>query len=405
MDKPKKKFDRRIALLAAKEVVDAISPACERIIVAGSLRRRKLYASDAELLYIPTFKTEKDGLFDTQQVNQVDLILEKLIKDGIIEKRKNALGSFVFGPKNKLMLHVPTGIPVDFFSVLQQPCPVCSIQHASTGSDHTPRPAKPEAVQSEMRCVPKTLSDPQPEGVQQNVLGEASMARRQGAKDGQALPDDDVHSVPSKVSEQELLEGKEGVFSEMQPHSQSESDAGKAKMDGSKGIQKQSGVHSGVRPQGEEARLEKRIDTSAPISDSETPGEVAQTMGVRAPQKREEGRQPIGESGNREQQKAPRPNPVSSLLENISHSLKRPKCELCGGLGWIAPTWFNYLVCRTGGARNNILIAEAYKRKGLHWDVYGIGYTDRDGNRHRNVTEQDVYANAGLKYLEPHERP
>lgn len=112
----KKKYDRRVVILAAKEVVDAITPACERIIVAGSLRRRKLKCTDAEICYVPTFKTEKDGLFDTKQVNQVDLIIEALIKDGILEKRKNALGSFVFGEKNKLMLHVATRVPVDLFS-------------------------------------------------------------------------------------------------------------------------------------------------------------------------------------------------------------------------------------------------------------------------------------------------
>ncbi len=185
---PKKKFERAEVLKVAKQLCDCLKPFSERLIVAGSMRRRKPRVSDLELLFIPTFKDEQVDLLTVAPVNQFDKMLEFLIKEKIVAKRKNALGSFVFGPKNKLMLHVPTGIPVDFFAT----------------------------------------------------------------------------------------------------------------------------------------------------------------------------------------------------------------DEAC---------YWNMLVMRTGGARNNILIAEAYKRKGLHWHVYGIGYTDRDGNRHRNVTEADVYVNAGLRYLKPWERP
>ncbi len=188
MTPTKKKFDRAVALKAAKQLCDCLLPFSERLVVAGSMRRRKLTVSDIELLYIPTFKDEKVDLLTVAPVNQFDKMLELLIKEKIIAKRKNSLGSEVFGQKNKLMVHVPTGIPVDFFAT----------------------------------------------------------------------------------------------------------------------------------------------------------------------------------------------------------------DEAC---------YWNMLVCRTGGARNNILIAEAYKRKGATWNPYGIGWTDREGNRHRNVTEEDVYKNACLRYLKPWERP
>lgn len=184
----KKKFNREVACKVAGEITNYLAGSCERIIVAGSLRRRKLRVSDVEILYVPSFELEKSDLFEQELVNQADKCLENLIKIGIIAKRKNKLGSEVWGEKNKLAVHVTTGIPVDFFSTT--------------------------------------------------------------------------------------------------------------------------------------------VDA-----------------------------------------------------------------------------WHNYLVCRTGGARNNTLIAEAYQRQGKKWNPYGPGFTIRTGHQVRNASEAEVYANAGLRYLHPWERP
>lgn len=184
----KKRFDRKIAISVAKELTSWLLGSCERIIVAGSLRRRKLKVGDVEILYIPTFKLEKADLFAQEPVNQVDRCLENLIKVGVIAKRKNVNGSEVWGAKNKLAVHVHSGIPVDFFSTTVE-------------------------------------------------------------------------------------------------------------------------------------------------------------------------------------------------------------------------AWFNYLVCRTGGAQNNTLIAEAYQRRGMKWNPYSAGFTDRDGTQKRNDSEAAVYEHAGLRYLHPWERP
>lgn len=188
MNTPKKKYDRKLAIKVAKEVTNWLLGSCERLVVAGSLRRRKLLVGDVEILYIPEFKIEKVDLLTEAPVNQADVCLENLIKIGIIAKRKNVNGSEVWGEKNKLAVHVASGIPVDFFSTT-------------------------------------------------------------------------------------------------------------------------------------------------------------------------------------------------------------------------APCWFNYLVCRTGGARNNTLIAEAYQRRGLKWNPYSIGYSDRAGEAHPNNSEAEVYEHAKLKYLHPWERP
>lgn len=184
----KKKFDRKVAISAAGEITNYLAGSCERIIMAGSLRRRKLKVGDVEVLYISRVTEEPDGLFDKKRVNLADRTLDNLLKTGVIAKRKNVNGSEMWGEKNKLAVHVASGIPVDFFSTT--------------------------------------------------------------------------------------------------------------------------------------------VDA-----------------------------------------------------------------------------WHNYLVYRTGGARNNTLIAEAYQRRGAKWNPYGPGYTSQNGISHQNKTEADVYENAGLKYLHPWERP
>ena len=85
----KVKYPRAAALAVAKELCD-LQRICDRLICAGSLRRRKLTVGDVEILYIPKFATEPDGLFDQKKVNLVDVALEEMIKSGIIAQRRNA---------------------------------------------------------------------------------------------------------------------------------------------------------------------------------------------------------------------------------------------------------------------------------------------------------------------------
>lgn len=67
-------------------------------------------------------------------------------------------------------------------------------------------------------------------------------------------------------------------------------------------------------------------------------------------------------------------------------------------------TWFNYLVCRTGGAETNVRIAAAAQAKGWKWHPYGSGFTDAEGTLIPVTSEQDVFRLAGLPYLEPWQR-
>ena len=112
----KQKYPRSDALKVAKLLCVSLADITDRLIVAGSLRRRKTEVGDVEILYIPKMVTQSLDFFTATSVSQVDLMLDRLLANGVIAKRKNVNGSVMWGEKNKLAVHVASGIPVDFFA-------------------------------------------------------------------------------------------------------------------------------------------------------------------------------------------------------------------------------------------------------------------------------------------------
>ena len=87
----------------AEDLKSQMEPCCNRIAIAGSIRRRKLEVGDIELLVIP-------------RANYLDKLLHDLMMKGILAMRLNKRGSRTYGQKNKLLVHLPSGIGVDIFS-------------------------------------------------------------------------------------------------------------------------------------------------------------------------------------------------------------------------------------------------------------------------------------------------
>jgi DNA polymerase (family 10) len=114
----KKRYDRAVGLAVSDELCAVLGPACERIIVAGSLRRRKETVGDVEILYIGKTEVRADpaDMFASITVNLADEVIAGLERAGVLERRKNVNGSEMYGPKNKLMRHCATGMPVDLFA-------------------------------------------------------------------------------------------------------------------------------------------------------------------------------------------------------------------------------------------------------------------------------------------------
>lgn len=120
---PKVKYPAADALAVAKVICDALKPVTEKLICAGSLRRRKPMVGDVEILYIPKLEPLKEvrqaDMFAAGEIrltNLADLAINAMLARGIIEKRRNALNAEMWGEKNKLARHLASGIPVDLFA-------------------------------------------------------------------------------------------------------------------------------------------------------------------------------------------------------------------------------------------------------------------------------------------------
>lgn len=109
---PKKKYPVAQAYSLARALVEELAPYCERIEVAGSIRRRAAQVGDIELLCIPKVEQRTLDLFSevTASDDRLDGKLQEMISAGILEKRGG------YGTENKFLRHIESGIPIDIFS-------------------------------------------------------------------------------------------------------------------------------------------------------------------------------------------------------------------------------------------------------------------------------------------------
>lgn len=115
----KTKFPRKTALAVARELVEVLEPYTERLIVAGSLRRRLPEVGDVEIVFVPKMVESRVDLFKRGQAQATDQPLAKLLREGVLTKRPKKDGTLTWGDKNKLALHVKSGIPVDLFAATE----------------------------------------------------------------------------------------------------------------------------------------------------------------------------------------------------------------------------------------------------------------------------------------------
>lgn len=104
----------------ARPLVFAMQQVCERVEIAGSLRRKKSEVGDIEILFIPKIGDAGTDLFDRTPISLADRLIEGWLKDGLLAKRPNKRGHFAWGEENKLAIHVQSGIPVDLFSTTER---------------------------------------------------------------------------------------------------------------------------------------------------------------------------------------------------------------------------------------------------------------------------------------------
>lgn len=112
-----KRYQAEVAWKVAQGLVTLLSHVCGRIEIVGSLRRNRTDVGDIELLCIPAIGYER-GLFQgvMRKYDKLDRAIKGLIKDTVLALRPNKNGVTAYGEKNKLLVHLESGIPVDIFS-------------------------------------------------------------------------------------------------------------------------------------------------------------------------------------------------------------------------------------------------------------------------------------------------
>lgn len=106
------------ASFIACEVISELDPACERIEVAGSVRRKRPEVGDLEIVCIPKTRLAGQlplfGLAEGKRVSVLKSHLEVLIKEGKLQEHPtdSKMG------KRYMKVQHPCGISVDIFAVL-----------------------------------------------------------------------------------------------------------------------------------------------------------------------------------------------------------------------------------------------------------------------------------------------
>jgi len=133
----KEKFPRADALALVDVLMlpsgHNLGASCVRWEIAGSIRRKKAFVSDIEVVLVPIQRAQPPaqmelGMDDLAPpavlVSLLDEKVDALLKKGILEKRKSSNGNTMCGGSLKYLRHVPTGIPIDFF--------ICSLETWTT---------------------------------------------------------------------------------------------------------------------------------------------------------------------------------------------------------------------------------------------------------------------------------
>ena len=113
----KQRWPASIARPIANELIAKLQPRCQRICIAGSLRRGKTEVGDIEILYVPRMAQARmpNELFPRTS-SLADELFEQWLAQDFIRKRPNMNGATTWGDKNKLAVHGSSWIPVDFFA-------------------------------------------------------------------------------------------------------------------------------------------------------------------------------------------------------------------------------------------------------------------------------------------------
>lgn len=113
-----KTHKRSEMLPRAEELVERFRPWCERIEIAGSIRRKKSFVKDIEIVAVPNIPKDLFGDVDTSLDHELTTFIDEERRKGRLSPRLRDDGHKIgWGPKFKAML-TEDGIPIDLFMVV-----------------------------------------------------------------------------------------------------------------------------------------------------------------------------------------------------------------------------------------------------------------------------------------------
>ncbi len=120
------RIPRAVAETIAAIVIEQVGPSCERVEVAGSIRRRVDTVKDIEIVAVPKLEVPQVGLFgdlfgDTgEPISLLKLKLDALVADGFLYKRMDADGKQRWGNRHQRALYkcADFEVGIDFFAVI-----------------------------------------------------------------------------------------------------------------------------------------------------------------------------------------------------------------------------------------------------------------------------------------------
>jgi DNA polymerase (family 10) len=98
-------FPAEVARAVARKIVEELRPACDRIEIAGSLRRGNPAVHDIDLVLLPTISSQEFSLGGSTLLEE---LLEHLVERG-------SLASVRGKDKVKCFVATKTGIPIDLY--------------------------------------------------------------------------------------------------------------------------------------------------------------------------------------------------------------------------------------------------------------------------------------------------
>jgi len=96
----------------AGKLIERLGPACERIEVAGSVRRKRPEPHDLEFVLIPVMEDRAIDLFDTRPAPAVERVIVEMLVAGTMRWDSQVKRN---GPRYKRLVHVDTAAIIELY--------------------------------------------------------------------------------------------------------------------------------------------------------------------------------------------------------------------------------------------------------------------------------------------------